>query len=409
MAGPSTAYLDVIPVDIDADGHGDLLTPQEDNGYAAFWYKGTGGTGFTRTIITGSSTNCSQMNYADMNSDGKLDIICSIDYTPNVEIWYQTTGSIFTGKQTVMVDYAVGNMYSNVHIQDINQDTTPDILVMDPAPAYEGYVRASTRGIAVSSGSTWVFNTGTFPLGFYEDLNNDNVVDYITHTGLIGFLSDNQVLNKTSQMELGSTAYSFADINADGNNDILSKNGIFLNNGYDSGTYLYKIMFEGTPVTLNSFQPNAAGYTGSSLSYSFLALDANGNCSGANLGSDEAILGTGITTLNNGQGVYEGSGICLRIDFDGYLSTNLLYGWELDYTNQENNMMSFSTLVESNIDSMMSLFGIYDELGNKVDEASTNSLRIVKTSAGGGSASSKVNTPEEVKAPVPTADDTKLE
>lgn len=164
LAGPSTAYLDVIAVDIDNDGHEDLLTPQEDNGYEAFWYKGTGGTGFTRMIITGSSTNCSQMNYADMNNDTKLDIVCSIDYTPNVEIWYQTTGSLFTGKQTVMVDYAVGNMYSNVYIQDINHDTTPDILVMDPAPAYDGYLRASTRGIAVSSGSTWAFNTGTFPL-----------------------------------------------------------------------------------------------------------------------------------------------------------------------------------------------------------------------------------------------------
>ena len=129
----------------------------------------------------------------------------------------------FPTHDTVYSDFANERMYAYTDLKDVNGDSIPDITVMGAGGAYPGYIKTA-RAIVVSSGAhNWVPMTGTFPVGFYEDLNNDGVQDYITPAGNLGYLSNSQALNGTGQLSTTiSNNYNFWDVNNDGLNDVVA-------------------------------------------------------------------------------------------------------------------------------------------------------------------------------------------
>src|SRR6185295_12519348 len=110
--------------DVNGDGKPDLITANNSgNSLTVLTNDGNGGFALLATLAAGSGSHPQGVAAADLNGDGKLDLISANSSFASVTIW-TNTGSLFVSNAT----YTVGTTPDSVAVADLNGDGRPDII-----------------------------------------------------------------------------------------------------------------------------------------------------------------------------------------------------------------------------------------------------------------------------------------
>ncbi len=237
-----SAPQSVVAIDLNADGRLDLLTVNANGGDISVLMNNTASPvlGFVpkQNLGTGNYTN--GVTSADINGDGKLDLI-EVDRSDNtVSVFINTTP---TGAATTSYaprrTFATGNLPWAVAVADLNGDGKPDIVV---ANFYGSSVsvltnQTATGATTASFSAQATFNTGSSPMSIaISDINGDGKLDI-----LVADVGANDVAVLRNTTTTGAAAPSFAaylslsagaapsavasaDLNGDGKPDIVVSN-----------------------------------------------------------------------------------------------------------------------------------------------------------------------------------------
>jgi hypothetical protein len=118
----------ITPADFNHDGLIDLVVPHRDGGQSYVYLNGGRATfAKNRTIPFGPPTATIRMtDVADLDGDGLLDIVVTDDERRSVEIYYGRKGGTFSS--AVVLDNGQATPYA-LAVADLNQDGRPDIIV----------------------------------------------------------------------------------------------------------------------------------------------------------------------------------------------------------------------------------------------------------------------------------------
>jgi hypothetical protein len=140
----------VAATDFNGDGKPDLLWQNDVTRQASIWFMGgaEGNRWDTWTWLAASDVPSWRIvGTADINDDGRTDVIWQHDATRHVSVWYLTgaKGDVFTGW-----DYLNPTVVAGWHVvgtKDINADGTPDLLWQnDSTRAVTVWIMGGTRG-----------------------------------------------------------------------------------------------------------------------------------------------------------------------------------------------------------------------------------------------------------------------
>ncbi|WP_157530956.1 FG-GAP-like repeat-containing protein, partial [Hymenobacter norwichensis] len=258
----STAPVDgqpsnVVAVDVNNDGNLDFLTTNRTitNTGNVSVRLGNGQGAFSGTTIIPLASDPSDLVAGDVNGDGNLDFLTlsSTTGTGTVSIRLGNGQAGFTAVPDVLV--ASNNYPQKIALADVNADGNLDLLTTEYGsanPVRSGQVSIRFgNGQGGFSGTTNVaLNLGTRHIAV-ADVNGDGNLDLLTGTVMFGSISTVSVRMGDGQgnfsgitdipMPAGSSLYSLvaADVNNDGNLDFLTSNITNSNNPSDFvSTYL---------------------------------------------------------------------------------------------------------------------------------------------------------------------------
>jgi hypothetical protein len=183
---PSTISTNSTPLALavgyfSGSGHLDLAVSLDNSTQAGDYiqiYDGNGNGTFTPGNVI-SNFPCTQMIAADINKDGKTDIVCVNDVS---EIFLNAGNGTFTMAQT-LTPPASGGLYVYGSLADINGDAAPDLVLTDngfcgPGCGYiyalDTYINDGTGHFTLKQSFQPV---GTPTYGTFADLNYDGKTD----------------------------------------------------------------------------------------------------------------------------------------------------------------------------------------------------------------------------------------
>jgi hypothetical protein len=246
----------------------------------------TNGT-FVRSVTT-----------ADVNNDGRPDLICVRGNPSFLYVWTNAGGGLFVSNAS----YAVGSFPYQVIAADVNNDGWPDLITANNS--------GKSLTVLTNDGTGGFVLAATLPLGSPSspysvaaaDFNGDGRLDLVcansqsasftvwTNSGGGNFVSNVTFTVGTPQMTVPQWVTT-ADVNGDGKPDIIGA----CNN---SGTFLFIWTNNGT----GGFVAAPAPFISSGITC-VVAADVNGD------GKPDLILDSGLTVLtNNGSGGFASAG-----------------------------------------------------------------------------------------------------
>jgi uncharacterized membrane protein len=300
----------VVVADLNGDGKPDLIaanacTDGHCTGSSVGVLLGNGDGTFGTVVTYGSGGNkSSSVAVADVNRDGKLDIVvtnaCADE---NCFLPYATVGVLLgngDGTFQPAVTYSLGQTNAVV-VADLNRDGKPDIVVVgDKVAVLLGNGDGTFQSpVTYNSGAEVGHSVAV------ADVNGDGKPDLLlgsicrfspyTCTDLVGVMLGNgdgtlQPVVTYNSDDIYESSVAVADVNGDGKPDLLTANsnsgtaGVLLGNG--DGTFQTVVTYD----------------TGGDRAYSITAGDVNGD------GKSDLVVGTsaGIAVLlGNGDGTFK--------------------------------------------------------------------------------------------------------
>jgi hypothetical protein len=272
-AGSGSQPYSLVVADVNADGKPDVLTANYGTSSVGVLL-GTGTGTFAPAVAysTGSGSQPFDLAVADVNGDGKLDIISANTFTYEVGVLLGTGAGTFAA----VVPYSTGpNSPTKVAIGDVNADGKPDIVA-----AVSGAV-----GVLLGTGT----GTGTFqaisttPLSnsprklALADVNADGRLDVVTvsdnGSGFVSVLQGTGTGTFAAAVNYAMSSNSFSngvavtDVSGDGKPDVLTAN---------PGNYTVGVLKNNGTGTFAAVQTFSAGSSGS-MPYEVTAADVNGD------------------------------------------------------------------------------------------------------------------------------------
>ena len=307
----SQSAADVVIADLNGDGIPDVLwNPGGPNFgviYAAYG-DGTGNISFTPTQVVGNIPGLQVFNLADVNGDGKPDIVTY--NSGSVTVFPGNGDGTFSTYPTSAYAASNGGGDQQPLVMDYNGDGKPDIVYVDSilnvASFYAGHGDGTFQGAsAVDPGAVNPTNLQILGSG---DINGDGVPDLIASDStqfnagaaplddIVSLLSDGKggfkevtaisaaTLNASGFAANGLAVYpTVVDLNGDGRADLLLSNGTgvytALSNG--DGSFQEPVLVPGLTLQCAPNLPDAGNIDGSGHTSVIFAYPGDAACGGA--------------------------------------------------------------------------------------------------------------------------------
>jgi len=259
-SGASPHY--VAAGDLDGDGDIDLITDSNGPGNdptTIFW--NDGGGGFSMGPALTSGWGFGEVDLADMDSDGDLDVIRA-NYFSNGVYFFKNNGA---GSFDPGIFYAGGGGCLGVIFTDIDGDKDPDFVALDK---FGGHIRPYRNINGLGFSSVGLFDCGADPYTLEAadmdgDGDNDVVVgneDAATLTLLYNDGTGAFPSSRTISVGERPTGIALADLNGDGHNDIVSADWGPLS---PTSNTISVVLFDNDALPLPAFQITVQGRPGS--------------------------------------------------------------------------------------------------------------------------------------------------
>ncbi|CAF0753650.1 unnamed protein product [Adineta steineri] len=233
---------------VDGDGDRDIVAANYGSGnVSVFLNIGNGTFAPQVTYSAGNGSQLWSVALADVDGDGKLDIIVP-NYTANNIGVFLNSG---TGTFAAQVTYPSGVNPISVAASDVNGDSKPDIIVANAGAGTVGVFLNSGTG---TFGAQVAYSTLTFLKTLtVADVNGDGKNDIIVtnfNVNNVGVLLNAGTGTFAAQVTYATDAYPYAvttgDVDGNGKLDIIVTNylanvGILINNG--TGTFGAQITY----------------------------------------------------------------------------------------------------------------------------------------------------------------------
>jgi Bacterial Ig-like domain (group 3)/FG-GAP-like repeat/FG-GAP repeat len=346
---PSGGYNDnmIAAADVNGDGKLDLVIASQGvsctgcvGGVSVLLGNGNGTFQSQVSYGTGTANPTYSVAVADVNGDGKPDIVAASSCISNINCVSSVAVLLNNGDGTfkTAVNYASnGQAAHSVAIGDVNGDGKADIVVANSCATGDFYCTSGTVGMLLGNGDgtfrpVVIYSTGgAYPTSVVVgDLNNDGRADIVVsnyqtttsdYTGRIGVLLGNgdgtfQPAVTYASGGVGDNSVAVVDLNGDGKLDLLAVNqgatvgpsngtvGVLLGNG--DGTFQPVMANPTTGVSVDYFAQVAIG-----------DFNGDGRLDVACGAGDFLLLGNGDGTFQAPQSLgFEGTGIATG-DFNG--------------------------------------------------------------------------------------------
>ncbi|WP_196292754.1 T9SS type A sorting domain-containing protein [Hymenobacter ruricola] len=324
--GGSSRPRGIAVADVNGDGNPDLLTANYGTSTAGVQLgTGTGTFGTASTFSTGVGSLPRAIAVADVNGDGNPDLLTANNGKSTASVLLGTGTGTFGTAST----FSTGTFSEprGIAVADVNGDGKPDLLTANIGSNTVGVLLGTGTG---SFGAVTTFGTGSQPCGIaVADVNGDGQPDIITANNgddtvavLLGTGTGTFGPFTAFGTGSGSTPYgvAVADVNGDGNPDLLTANsdtnkaGVLLGTG--TGSF--------GSVRTYSAGPNSIPFD---IAVGDVNNDGKLDLLTANAGSDTVgmLLGTGtgtfgpVTALSTGSGSEPWGVVAADVDGDGRL------------------------------------------------------------------------------------------
>ena len=337
--GTNSGPRSIAVADVNGDGRPDLLTANFTTRTAGVLLgNGNGTFGTVTTYGTGTNSNPTGIAVADVNGDGKPDLLTANFNTSTAGVLLGTG----TGTFGAVTAYSTGtnSRSSSIAVADVNSDGKPDLLTANPGSDTAGVLLGTGTG-TFGTVTTYSTGTGSQPYGIaVADVNSDGRLDLLsanyssstagvllgTGTGTFGAVTAYSTGTNSNLYNL-----AVADVNGDGRPDLLTAN---------SRSNAAGVLLNTTPVaTPRIFMPVVTYSTGANGSpYGIAVADVNGdgrpdlltanygtNSAGVQLGTGTGTFGA-VTSYSTGANSYPFSIAVADVNGDGrpdLLTTNV--------------------------------------------------------------------------------------
>jgi hypothetical protein len=258
-----SAAFGLAVADVNGDGKLDLLTANSSgNAVDVLLGTGTGTFGTVTTFSTGPNSNPRAIAVADVNADGKPDLLTANPNNYTAGVLLGNGNGTFQAATTY--DAGPFSNPTGIAVADVNGDGKPDLLTANTGNSAAGVLLGNGNGTFQAVAT---FGTGdSNPIGIaVADVNGDSQLDILTanrggSTASVLLGNSNGTFQRGVTFDAGGTdpyAIAVADVNGDGRPDFVTAN-------YASSTVGVLLNTTGTAPTLASLSP-LGGLVGTSV------------------------------------------------------------------------------------------------------------------------------------------------
>jgi hypothetical protein len=272
-AGSGSMPNDIAVADVNADGKADVITANYGtNSVGVLLGNGNGTFAAAVAYSTGSGSQPYGLAVADVNGDGKADIITANSATSSIGVLLNTG----TGTFAAMVAYPTGTATPvNVAVGDVNNDGKADIVACINFNSAVGLLLGNGNGTFQALSTIALTNKPNNLV--LADLNADSKLDIITSSdnnsgyATVQLGNGNGTFATATSYTLSSNSFTnslaVADVSGDGKPDIITAN---------PGNYTTGVLKNNGTGTFAAVQTFSAGSSGS-MPYDVVAADVSGD------------------------------------------------------------------------------------------------------------------------------------
>jgi len=289
--------ISIATADLNRDGKADLVVANfHSNNVSVLLGNGNGTFQAQQTFATG--TNAFSVVVADVNRDGKPDLVVANEASGNVSILLGNGDGTFKPQQT----FATGAGSDSVTVADLNGDGKLDLVVAN--------CNSNTLSVLLGNGDgtfkpEQTFATGNYPFSVaISDVNGDGKSDLVVanaHANNVGVLLGNGDGTFQAQQTFATGAnpdpVTVADVNGDGKPDLILAN--------DTLSGSVSVLLGNGNGTFQAQQTFATGTRPFSVVVSDLNGDGRPDLLVANYGTPQQAGYTVSVLLGNGDGTFQ--------------------------------------------------------------------------------------------------------